>query len=98
MFLDTEIKMEVDEDGDYIVNPIKSTIKNKKKSTIKKGSKGKKKGKKPTLVPKYPRINSTRDVNKFRLNSKAMFDLSIKNENLIVIEEISEDSKASIKE
>jgi hypothetical protein len=98
MFPDTEIKMEVDEDEDYNVNPIQSTVKHKQKSTIKKGAKGKKQGKKPTLVSKYPRRNSTRVVNKFRLNSKAMFDPSIKKENLIVIEDNSEDSKAGIKE
>ena len=44
MFLDTEIKMEVDEDGDYNINPIKSTVKNKQKSSIKKGAKGKNRG------------------------------------------------------
>jgi hypothetical protein len=42
MFPDTEIKMEVDEDEDYNVNPIQSIFKHKKKSTIKKGAKGKK--------------------------------------------------------
>jgi hypothetical protein len=49
-------------------------------------------------VPKHPRRNSTRVVNKFRLNSKAMFDPSIKKENLIGIEDHSKDSKAGIKE
>jgi ssDNA-binding replication factor A large subunit len=47
---------------------------------------------------KYPRRNSTRVVNKFRLNSKDMFNPSIKKENLIVIEDNYEDSKAGIKE
>jgi hypothetical protein len=47
-------------------------------------------------MPKYPRRNSTRAVNKFRLNSKAMFDPSIKKENLIIIEDNSEDSKTGI--
>jgi hypothetical protein len=42
MFLDTEIKMEVDEDEDYNINPIQSTVKHKNKSAIKKGAKGKK--------------------------------------------------------
>jgi hypothetical protein len=98
MFLDPEINMEVDVDEDYNVNPIQSTVKHKQKLTIKKSAKGKKQGKKPTLVPKYPRRNSTRVVNKFRLNSKAMFDPSIKKENLIVIEDNSEDSKTGIKE
>jgi hypothetical protein len=44
-------------------------------------------------VPKCPRRNSTRAANKFRLNSKAMFHPSIKKENLIIIEDNSEDSK-----
>ena len=87
MFLDLEIKMEVDVNEDYNANPIQSTVKHKHKSTIKKSAKGKKQGKKPTLVPKYPRRNSTSAVNKFRVNSKAMFDPSIKKENLIVIED-----------
>jgi hypothetical protein len=98
MFPDTKIKMEVDEDEYYNVNPIQSTVKNKHKSTIKKGFKGKKQGKKPTLVPKYARRNSTRAINKFRLNSKALFGPSIKIENLIVIEDNFEDSKEGIKE
>jgi hypothetical protein len=48
-------------------------------------------------VPKFPRRNSTRAANKFRLNSKAMFHPSIKKENLIIIEDNSEDSKTGIK-
>jgi hypothetical protein len=55
MFPNTEIKIEVDEDEDYNVNPTQSTIKHKQKSTIKKGVRGNKQGKKPTLVSKYPR-------------------------------------------
>jgi hypothetical protein len=42
MFLDTEIKMKMDEDEDYNVNPIQSTDKHKKKSIINKGTKGNK--------------------------------------------------------
>jgi hypothetical protein len=98
VFHDTEINMEVDTDEDYNVDPIKPTVKHKQKLTSKKSAKGKKQGKKSTPVSKYPRRNSTRAVNKFRLKSKAMFDPSIKKENLIVIEDNSEDSKAGIKE
>jgi hypothetical protein len=97
IFLDPEIKMEIDVDEDYTMNPIHSPVKKKHKSTIKKSAKGKKQRKKPTPVPKYPRRNSTRVVNKFRLNSKAMFDSSIKKENLIIIEDNSEDPKTGIK-
>ena len=50
-----------------------------------------------TPVSKYPRRNSIRDANKFRLNSKAMFHPSIKKENLIIIEENSEDTKKVVK-
>jgi hypothetical protein len=48
-------------------------------------------------MPKYPRRNSTRAVNKFRLNSKAMFDPSIKKDDLIIIEDNSKDYKIGIK-
>jgi hypothetical protein len=98
MFLDPEINMEVYIDEDYNVNPFQSTINRKQKLTSKKSAKGKKQGKKSTHVPKYPRRNSTRVVKKFRLNSKAMFDPSIKKKNLIVIEDNSEDSKTNLKE
>jgi hypothetical protein len=87
----------IDVDEDYTMNPIHSPVKQKQKSAIKKSAKGKKQRKTPTPVPKYPRRNSTTAVNKFRLNSKAMFDSSIKKENLIIIEDNSEDPKTSIK-
>jgi hypothetical protein len=62
--------------------------------TSKKGATGKKKrGRNMHLCLKYPRRNSTRVANKYRLKSKAMFDPSIKEENVIVIEDHSEDSK-----
>jgi hypothetical protein len=98
MFPDPELKMEVYVDEDYNVNPIQSTVKHKHKSTINKSDKGKKQRKKPTLVTKYPRRNSTKATNKFRLNYKAMFDPSIKKEKLIVIEDNFEGSKTCIKE
>jgi len=89
--------MEIDVDEYYTMNPIHSPVKQKQKSTIKKSAKGKKQRKKPAHVPKYPRRNSTRVVNKFRLNSKAMFDPSIKKEDLIIIEDNYEYSKTGIK-
>jgi hypothetical protein len=98
VFSDTDIKMEEDTDEDYNVGSIKPTVKHKQKSTSKKGATGKKQGKKSAPVSKYPRRNSTRVVNKYRLKSKAMFDPSIKKENFIVIEDNSEDSKAGVKE
>jgi hypothetical protein len=49
-------------------------------------------------MSKYPRRNSTWVANKYRLKSKAMFDPSIKEENVIVIEDNSEDSKIGVKE
>ena len=87
----------IDVDEDYTMNPIHSPVKQKQKSAIKKSAKGKKQRKTPTPVPKYPRRNSTRVVNKFRLNSKAMFDPSIKKEDLIIIEDNYEYSKTGIK-
>jgi hypothetical protein len=89
IFLDREIKMEIDKDEDYTVNPIHSPVKKKHESTSKKNAKGKKQRKKPIHVPKCPRRKYT--------NSKTMFDPSIKNENLIIIEDNSEDSKTCIK-
>jgi len=45
-------------------------------------------------VSQKPRRNSTRVTNKYRLKSKAMFNPSIKEENVIVIEDDSENAKA----
>jgi hypothetical protein len=49
-------------------------------------------------VSKRPRRNSTRITNKYRLRSKAMFDPSIKKEDVIVIEDHSEDAKTDVKQ
>jgi hypothetical protein len=67
MFPDAEVKMEEDTDEDYNVGSIKPTIKHKQKSTNKKGAKDKKQGNKSASVSKYPRRNSTRAANKFKL-------------------------------
>jgi hypothetical protein len=53
--------------------------------------------KKGVPVSQNPRRNSTRVTNKYRLKSKAMFNPSIKEENIIVIEDHSEDVEASTK-
>jgi hypothetical protein len=45
-------------------------------------------------VSQNPRRNSTRVTNKYRLKSKAMFNPSIKEENIIVIEDHSEDAES----
>jgi hypothetical protein len=44
-------------------------------------------------VSQNPRRNYTRVANKYRLRFKAMFDPSIKKEDVIVIEDHSEDAK-----
>jgi hypothetical protein len=92
-----DIKREFDEYEVYTTSPVQTPIKQKQQSTSKKTAKGKKQSKKKTPVPKLPRRNSTRAANKFRLNSKALFHRSIKKENLIIIEDNSEDSKKEIK-
>ena len=97
IFINPDVKMEIDEDEDYTMNPVQSPVKQKHKSTNKKSAKGKKQRKYPIHVPKCPRRKSTRVVNKFRLNSKEMFHPSIKKDNLISIEDNLEDSKKGIK-
>jgi len=89
------IKMEEDSNEDY---NIKLKVKHKQKSTSKKGVTGKKQENKSAPVSQYPRRNSTRVTNKYMLKSKAMFESSIRKENVIVIEDHSEDSKAGVKE
>jgi hypothetical protein len=98
MFSNANIKMEEDTNEDYNISSIKPTVKHKQKSTSKKGATGKKQRNKSAPVSQYPRRNSTRVANKYRLTSKAMFDPSIKEENVIVIEDHSEVSEASVKE
>jgi len=97
IYPDPDIKREFHEYEVYTTSPVQTPIKQKQQSTGKKTVKCKKHSKKKTPIPKFPRRNSTRDDNKFRLNSKAMFHPSIKKENLIIIEDNSEDSKKQIK-
>jgi hypothetical protein len=98
VFSDIDIKMEEDWDEDFNVGSIKPTVKHKQKLNSKRGATIKKHGKKSAPISKYPRRNSTRVANKYRLKSKAMFDPYIKVENVIIIEDHSEDSKAGVKE
>jgi hypothetical protein len=97
IYPDPDIKREIDEYEDFTTIPVQTPVKQKQQATGKKNAKGKKQSKKQTPVPKFPRRNSTRAANKFRLNSKAMFHPSIKKEYLIIIEDNSEDSKKGIK-
>jgi hypothetical protein len=64
-------------------------------STSKKNVAVKGKGKKGLYVSQKPQRNSNRDTNKYRLNSKAMFNLAIKEENTIIIDDDSEDVETS---
>jgi hypothetical protein len=93
MFSETDAKIEEESDKDY---DIQTTIKHESPSTSKKGVAVKKMKNKGVLVSENPRRNSTRVTKKYRLKSKAMFDPSIKDKNLIVIEDHSEDAEAGI--
>jgi hypothetical protein len=95
MFSEADVKMEEDSDEDYDIKP---TVKHKPQATSKKGVAVKNQKNKSVSVSQNPRRNSTRVTNKYRLRSKAMFDPSIKEEDVIVIEDHSEDAKAGIKE
>jgi hypothetical protein len=94
-FPEEDVKMEADSDEDY---DVKTTVKHKAPETSKKDVAVKRKKKKYVPVSQNPRRNSTRVTNKYRLRSKAMFDPSIKKEDVIVIEDHSEDAKEDIKQ
>jgi hypothetical protein len=87
---------ELDEPEDHTTNPVKRPTKQKKQSTGKKVAEGKKMSKKKELVSNYPKRATTRAANKLRLNSKALFHPSIKKENLIIIEDNSEDTMEEV--
>jgi hypothetical protein len=101
--LDTKIKKFFEEnvktkeylDEDY---DVKTTVKNKSPATSNKGAVVKRKKNKYVSVSQNPKRNSTRATNKYRLRSKAMSNPSIKEENVIVIEDNFEDAKVGIKE
>jgi hypothetical protein len=85
-----DVKLEADSDEDY---DVKTTVKHKAPETSKKDVAVKRKKKKYVPVSQNPRRNSTRVTNKYRLRSKVMFNPSIKKEDVIVIEDHSEDAK-----
>jgi hypothetical protein len=97
--LDPEIKMiyeedvKGEEDLDEYFNT-QTTVKHESPSTSKRGIAVRRTKDKGLSAPKKPRRNSTRVTNKYRLKSKAMYNPSIKEENVIVIEYHSEDAEA----
>jgi hypothetical protein len=84
---------ELDEPEDHTTSPVKRPTKQKKQFIGKKVAEGKKMSKKEELVSKG---TTTRAANKLRLNSKALFHPSIKKENLIIIEDNSEDTMEEV--
>jgi hypothetical protein len=91
-FSEEDVKGENDLDNDL---DTQTTAKLKTPSTGKRGTATKGKRVKGVSVSQKPRINSTRVTNKYRLKSKAMFILSINEENFIIIEDDYENVEAS---
>jgi hypothetical protein len=89
------LKIEEDYDEDYNVT---LSAKHKAPTTSKNNVAVKRQKKKCVPMPQDPRRNSTRVTNKYKLRPKSMFDSSIKREDVIVIEDHSEDAKADIKQ
>jgi hypothetical protein len=87
-FYEEDVKGEEDSDEDF---DIQTTVKHESPSTSRKSFVVKRTKNKGVPVSQNPRRNSTRVTNKYRLKSKAMFNPSIKEENVIVIEDHSED-------
>jgi hypothetical protein len=94
-FHEEDVKLEENYDEYY---DVKTTVNHKAPETSKKDVAIKMQNKKYVLVSQNPRRNSTRVTNKYRLRSKAMFDPSIKKEDVIVIEDHYEDAKVVIKQ
>jgi hypothetical protein len=91
MFSEEDLKIE----EDYDVKPL---VGHKALETSKSGVAVKRQRNKYVDVSKKHRRNSTRITNKYRLRSKAMFDPSIKKEDVIVIEYHLEDAKKDVKQ
>jgi hypothetical protein len=70
-----DVKEETKSDNDLIAQ---TAVKSEMPSTSIKNVAVKGKRKKGACVSQKPQRNSTRDTNKFRMNSKAMFNPSIK--------------------
>jgi hypothetical protein len=94
--LDTEIEMffeedvKGEEDSDEYFNT-QTTVKHESPSTTKRGTAVKRTKDKGVSASIKPRRNSTRVTNKYRLKSKAMYNPSIKEQNIMVIEDHSKD-------
>jgi hypothetical protein len=80
-----DVKEVTESENDLIAQ---TAVKTEMPSTNKKNVAVKGKRKKGACVSQKPRRNSTRDTNKYRLNSKEMFNPAIKEENTIIIEEV----------
>jgi hypothetical protein len=91
-FSEEDVKGEKDSNDDL---DAQTTVKLETPSTNKRGASTKGKMVKGVSISQKPRINFTRATNKYRLNSKAMFNLSIKEENFVIIEDDSENVEAS---
>ena len=91
-----EADLKIEEGSDEYYN-VTLLAKHKASTTSKKNAAVKRKKKKCVPMPQDPRRNSTRITNKYRLRPKSMFDSSIKREDVIVIEDHSEDAKEDIK-
>jgi hypothetical protein len=87
-----DVKEETESENDLIAQ---TAVKTEMPSTSKKNVAVKGKRKKGACVSQKPRRNSTRDTNKYRLNSKAMFNPAIKEENTIIIDDDSEEVETS---
>jgi hypothetical protein len=87
-----DVKEETELDNDLIAQ---TAIKSEMPSTNKKNIVVKGKRKKGVCVSQKPRRNSTKDTNKYRLNSKEMFNPAIKEENTIIIDDDSEEVETS---
>jgi hypothetical protein len=91
MFSEEDVKGENDSDKYFNTQTI---VKHESPSTSKRGAAVKRTKVKGVSASQKPRRNSTRVTNKYRLKSNAMFNPSIKEENIIVIEDDSENAEA----
>jgi hypothetical protein len=88
MLPEEAVKGEAESDNDLIAQ---TTVKSEMPLTSKRNVAIKGKRDKGACVSQKPWRNSTRDTNKYRLNSKEMFNSKIKEENTIIIEDVFED-------
>jgi hypothetical protein len=94
MLPEEDVKGETESDNDLVSQTI---VKSEMPSTNKRSIAIKGKKDKGVCVSQKPQRNSTRVTNKYRLKSKEIFNLSIKEETTIIIEDDSEDVETSTK-